>query len=377
MIKFTKTQIEKNKDVVAIRLKKANKVALKRLKQAKIYLDTNQAAEFETEIGQALWNYLSDKFKISRYDLNLENIKTQLQKSELNEELLEKTLSVLEKCEYVRFSQNKGEELYNELFSLTENVITEIENQMLLIKKQKRNTKKTFLLTVLIIFSTTLFAQTSVLEQANKAYQQQEYEKALQLYKQVEKNEVSAELYNNIANTYFRLSDYVNSTLYYEKALKFSPHNEIYQTNNKISKTRLMGDVYKIPDFFLIRWAKNIYNLFSPMTWAILTIVLLIASALLFFIYYFSFDKKVLYFYLMLSCFILTIASFSFGIARQNAIHSQDKAIVIKLPEKNESKTKLFKGQKVEIKERKLEKIRIQTEDGKEIWIEKDMVAII
>jgi tetratricopeptide (TPR) repeat protein len=248
---------------------------------------------------------------------------------------------------------------------------------MLLIKKQKRNTKKTFLLTVLIIFSTTLFAQTSVLEQANKAYQQQEYEKALQLYKQVEKNEVSAELYNNIANTYFRLSDYVNSTLYYEKALKFSPHNEIYQTNNKISKTRLMGDVYKIPDFFLIRWAKNIYNLFSPMTWAILTIVLLIASALLFFIYYFSFDKKVLYFYLMLSCFILTIASFSFGIARQNAIHSQDKAIVIKLPEKNESKTKLFKGQKVEIKERKLEKIRIQTEDGKEIWIEKDMVAII
>ena len=142
MIKLTKTQIEKNKDVVAIRLKKANKVALKRLKQAKIYLDTNQAAEFETEIGQALWNYLSDKFKISRYDLNLENIKTQLQKSELIEELLEKTLSVLEKCEYVRFSQNKGVELYNELFSLTENVITEIENQMLLIKKQKRNTKK-------------------------------------------------------------------------------------------------------------------------------------------------------------------------------------------------------------------------------------------
>ena len=74
---------------------------------------------------------------------------------------------------------------------------------------------------------------------------------------------------------------------------------------------------------------------------------------------------------------ILTIASFSFGIARQNAIHSQDNAIVIKLPTQNDSKTKLFKGQKVEIKERKLEKIRVQTEDGKEYWIAKDMVAII
>jgi tetratricopeptide (TPR) repeat protein len=377
MIKLTKVQIEKNKDVVAIRLKKANKVAIKRLKQAKIYLDTNQATEFETEIGQALWNYLSDKFKISRYDLNLDNIKSQLQKSELNEELSNKTLSVLEKCEYVRFSQNKGAELYNELFLQTEELITEIENNMLLIKKQKRNTQKTFLMTALIFLMTTLFSQAADLNQANKAYQQQDYEKALELYKQIETKEVSAELYNNIANTYFRLSDYVNSTLYYEKALKLSPHNKIYQTNNKISKTRLMGDVYKIPDFFLISWLKNIYSLFSPMTWAILTIVLLLITALLFFIYYFSFDKKVFYFYIMLSCLVLTIASFSFGIARQNAIHSQDNAIVIKLPTQNDSKTKLFKGQKVEIKERKLEKIRVQTEDGKEYWIEKDMVAII
>ena len=65
-------------------------------------------------------------------------------KSELNEELSNKTLSVLEKCEYVRFSQNKGAELYNELFLQTEELITEIENNMLLIKKQKRNTQKLF-----------------------------------------------------------------------------------------------------------------------------------------------------------------------------------------------------------------------------------------
>jgi tetratricopeptide (TPR) repeat protein len=200
---------------------------------------------------------------------------------------------------------------------------------------------------------------------------------ALEIYKQLEKIEPSAELYNNIANTYFRMSDYVNSTLYYEKALKLFPRNEIYQVNNKISKTRLIGDVYKIPEFFLNRWIKSIYNLFTPMTWAILTLALLLFAAILFFIYYFSSDKKVLFFYLMLSCFILSIFSFSFGLARENAIHSQDYAIVIKLSEENQSKQKLFKGQKVEIKERKLEKIRVQTEDGKEYWIEKDMVEII
>jgi tetratricopeptide (TPR) repeat protein len=377
MIKLTKTQIEKNKDVVALRLRKANKVAVKRLKQAKIYLDNQQFSEFETEIGQALWNYLSDKFKIARFDLNADYIIRQLKKSELSKELLENTLSLLEKCEYVRFSQNKGTQLYKELFLQTEELITEIENQMMLIKKQKKKAKKTFIITIALLLSATLSIQSQNIYQGIHAYESQDYEKALEIYKQLEKIEPSAELYNNIANTYFRMSDYVNSTLYYEKALKLFPRNEIYQVNNKISKTRLIGDVYKIPEFFLNRWIKSIYNLFTPMTWAILTLALLLFAAILFFIYYFSSDKKVLFFYLMLSCFILSIFSFSFGLARENAIHSQDYAIVIKLSEENQSKQKLFKGQKVEIKERKLEKIRVQTEDGKEYWIEKDMVEII
>ena len=48
-------------------------------------------------------------------------------------------------------------------------------------------------MTVLIFFMTTLFSQAADLNQANKAYQQQDYEKALELYKQIEKKEVSAE----------------------------------------------------------------------------------------------------------------------------------------------------------------------------------------
>lgn len=372
MIKLTQIQIEKNKDVVAVRLKKANKVAIKRLKQAKIYLDTRQDDKFETEIGQALWNYLSDKFKISRYDLNLENISLQLQKSELNKELLDKTLSVLEKCEYVRFSQNKGAELYNELFLETENLITDIENKMLYIKKQS---KKGLMLILSLLLLSNLSAQD--MSKANKAYLEQDYETALQQYKKIEAQNVSAELYFNIANTYFRMSDYVNSTLYYEKALKLSPNNEVYQVNNKISKTRLMGDVYKIPDFFLISWFKAMYNLFTPITWAILSIFLLIVSAILFFIYYFSYDKKVLFFYLMLTFFFLTLASVGLGIARQNAIHSQNYAIIVELPEIQDKKQKLFRGQKVKVKEVQLDKVRVETEDGKEVWLTKDNIKTI
>ena len=138
-----------------------------------------------------------------------------------------------------------------------------------------------------------------------------------------------------------------------------------------------MGEVYKIPDFFLVSWAKSIYNLFTPMTWAILCVFFLLTTAVLFFIYYFSFDKKVLFFYLTIAFFVLTIVSFSFGIARQNAIHSQDNAIVIELPTNKDNKVKLFRGQKVEIKERKDDKVLILTEDGKEYWVESKNIAII
>ena len=347
MIKLTKTQIEKNKDVVGIKLKKANKVAIKRLKQSRLYLNNQEFDKFETEIGQALWNYLSDKFKIAKYDLNLENIRLQLQNSKLEEELLNKTISVLEKCEYVRFSQNKGSELYEELYLQTQDVITEIENQMVIIKKQSK--KALFLILFTLILSTI---------SANPAPE-------------------TAFQYNKTGNEYFKNSDYVNARLYYEKALKLYPNDEIYQTNNKIVQTKLMGEVYKIPDFFLVSWAKSIYNLFTPMTWAILCVFFLLTTAVLFFIYYFSFDKKVLFFYLTIAFFVLTIASFSFGIARQNAIHSQDNAIVIELPTNKDNKVKLFRGQKVEIKERKDDKVLILTEDGKEYWVESKNIAII
>lgn len=346
MIRLTKTQIEKNKDIVGIKLKKANKVAVKRLKNARLYLDNKQFDKFENEIGQALWNYLSDKFKIANADLNLENIRLQLQNNKLNEELLNKTISVLEKCEYVRFSQNKGSELYEDLYSLTQDVIVEIENQMVFIKKQS---KKGLMLILFLLMLSNMSANT----ESKTAFE-----------------------YNKIGNEYFRASDYVNARLYYEKALKLYPNDEIYQTNNKIVQTRLMGEVYKIPDFFLVSWFKSVYNLFTPMTWAILTIFFLVVCAVLFFVYYFSFDKKILFFYLTLVFLVLTICSFSCGMARQNAIHSQDHAIVVELPKEN-NKVKLFKGQKVEIIERSQEKILVQTEDGKQTWINNNMIKTI
>ena len=45
------------------------------MKKAKIYLANGDKENFYTEVSQATWNYLSDRFKIVKMDLSFENIK--------------------------------------------------------------------------------------------------------------------------------------------------------------------------------------------------------------------------------------------------------------------------------------------------------------
>ena len=113
-----------------VRYKKAKKTAIKRLKKAKIYLKNKDKDNFYTEIAQATWNYLSDRFKIVRMDLNFENIREVLANKDIKEETIENLVSLLNSCEYIRFSP--GEELSNmdNLYEQTIKSLSDIESQI-------------------------------------------------------------------------------------------------------------------------------------------------------------------------------------------------------------------------------------------------------
>lgn len=383
LIRLTKHQIKQREDVVSVKLKKANKVAMKRLKKAKQYLDTNRKEEFETEIGQALWSYLSDKFKIAIYDLSLENIQKVLCDSSLEESTLQNTLKTLNDCEYIRFSQNKESDIHQELYEQTMKTITDIETQMGKNKKRSNKTMKAILAILFCGFSNFIFAQD--LSKANQAYQAGDFATALEIYLKAEKTAPNADLYHSIANTYFRMSDYANSVLYYERAFRLKPNDETLSRNHKICRSRLMGEVYVMPDLFLAKWCKDIANLLSPLAWAILFVVLLIAAAILFFLYYFNSEYKVLMFYLCLAVFVLSLSSFGLGFYRQNMINAKDTAIVFSseaklVPEKDQedsSAIKLFKGQKVKIEKQTGKEVFVRTEDGKQGWLDSSLIKVI
>ena len=54
--------------------KKANKIALKRLKNAKTCIQKNDFDLFFGEIEKSLWGYFADKFKVNIADLSKETV---------------------------------------------------------------------------------------------------------------------------------------------------------------------------------------------------------------------------------------------------------------------------------------------------------------
>ena len=197
------------------------------------------------------------------------------------------------------------------------------------------------------------------------------------MYQKIAKITPSKTAYSSIAATYFRKSDYANSILYYEKALKMAPNDETIQLNINITRARLVGDCYIMPDFVLVHWVKLISGSLPLTLWLILMIGLFVLFGVLFFLYFFSNKNKQLLFYLSLSCLILGIISFSFGKVRQNIQNDTSYAIVMKSntamrqTKNNSSKAIviLYKGQKVKILDKEDNWIKVRTEDRKEGFI--------
>jgi tetratricopeptide (TPR) repeat protein len=222
--------------------------------------------------------------------------------------------------------------------------------------------------------------------EANKLYINKEYEKALEKYLEIEKtNNVSKSLYLNIGNTYFRQNNYAQAILYYNRGLLLSPNDASLINNLKVSKARLKGEAYSVPDFFLYSGLKKISHIFSPNQWRILSIILIVIASVIFIFYYYSYNKKLIFLISFIFVLLLFVSTIFNGIYREKEFTNKNFAIVIsnnvvgkEYPEANAAdKTSIFKGQKVKIINRESSWIEVKAEDGKQMWIEKSSVIII
>jgi len=91
-------------NVALFRYSNAQKVAKNRLKKAKKLMQGNNYKEFYTEVSQALFGYLEDKFHIPKAEFTIERAMVELRKTGVEESLINDVKKAAEECEFIRFA---------------------------------------------------------------------------------------------------------------------------------------------------------------------------------------------------------------------------------------------------------------------------------
>ncbi len=123
-------QAAANANVAKVRTKKANKVAIKRMKLAGKLLSENKKESFYDEVLKALWGYISDKLNIPVSRLTKDNIEEKLIKHGVDEELIRDFLNALNECEFARFAPGDENQAMDKVYSSSIEVISKMENSI-------------------------------------------------------------------------------------------------------------------------------------------------------------------------------------------------------------------------------------------------------
>ncbi|HEX8514908.1 MAG TPA: BatD family protein [Bacteroidia bacterium] len=130
LLLYRRKKIEENKDIVAVRSRKATKMAKKRLSAAEQHLQSNNKEIFYSEVSHALYGYVSNKLNIAGADLNREHITASLRNRNVSEINIQQLLSTLDTCEYARYAPSAVSGDLRNIYNSTVELITKIEDEI-------------------------------------------------------------------------------------------------------------------------------------------------------------------------------------------------------------------------------------------------------
>ena len=118
-----------NPNLVAINRKKANKLAMSKLKKANNYLKANDKKAFYNEIVRSLWDYVSLKLNMLPEDLSKENIQEKLLVNTVSEQTATRYINLINKSEMAVYSP-MGEAEMQKDFNEAKEIIIHVESEI-------------------------------------------------------------------------------------------------------------------------------------------------------------------------------------------------------------------------------------------------------
>ena len=127
---FYQKRIRENANVARMKNKKASKVALRRLKEAKGHLVSGATEKFYESVERAFWGYLSDKMTLPVAELNKDRAAAELVNHKASESLVTRFIQILDTCEYERFAPGGGDKKMHEIYDEACDVMSQMEKEI-------------------------------------------------------------------------------------------------------------------------------------------------------------------------------------------------------------------------------------------------------
>lgn len=238
-----------------------------------------------------------------------------------------------------------------------------------------------------IINTLPLFSQTKT--DADSAYARNEYQQAAAMYEQIiEEQGISADVYYNLGNAYFKQDNIAKAILNYERALKLNPASDDIAFNLELANSKTIDKVEAQPSFFITTWYKGLLNSATETTWAVWAIIFFIIAviSILGYLYLSAVIIRKIGFISACICIVLCVIFNIFASQQRNYLLNHTDAIIMEqsLDVKStpdEQGTLLFvihEGHKVKIVDDSMQNWKeIQLEDGKQGWVKSTDIEVI
>lgn len=238
--------------------------------------------------------------------------------------------------------------------------------------------------------ATVAFAQNDeAFIKGNEFYNEGKFQEAITAYESILSNDVhSADLYYNLANSYYKLNRIAPSIYYYEKALQISPNDSDIINNLAFAQNMTIDAIDKVPEVGFSKFVKGITNTFHFDTWAIISVSGVVLFVILFLAYYFAYStiKKRISFVSSFVVLLIALVALFFAFQRQTLDKKDNPAIVFSQESdvkaepnlRSESAFQVHEGTKVQVLESYNDTwTKIQIANGKTGWIATNDIKLL
>jgi len=378
-------------DVAGTRNRKATKQALKRLSQAREFLQKDLYTAFYEELHRSLLGFVGDKLSMDMAQQTKENISRSLIAKGVPESVVADFTDLIDQCEYARYSPDAGHDAMNAHYEKAVSTITAIDSYM---KKGPSYTSAGIIALLLMLSPAALNAQAlsypdSLFKAGCEAYASADYAAAVSAWEDVQATGLtSRELLYNLGGGYLKTGEIGKAVLSYERALRADPSDADVKYNLDYARALTQDRIDAVPEFFLETAARNFCFSVPSNVWAVLSLFFLAVTLLLglLFLLGSTAGKRRLGFFGGIVALLVTFVCWDFAGWQSREARRQDLAIVMKpvsqvgsTPSEESAKSLfiLHEGTKVKVLDNVSGFTQIEIADGRQGWIATKDIEVI